>query len=99
MVISSEKEINKKVNEVLEDMCIYGTIMKKEIKEEKIKNPKKYISTNEALKLETKDQGLFALGLLSKNLEDSETYYSSCLVILKTLGKLMHLEEFFTLME
>ena len=70
MVISSEKEINKKVNEVLEDMCIYGTIMKKEIKKEKIKNPKKYISTNEALKLETKDQGLFALGLLSKNLED-----------------------------
>ena len=64
MVISSEKEINKKVNEVLEDMCIYGTIMKKEIKKEKIKNPKKYISTNEALKLETKDQGLFALGLL-----------------------------------
>ena len=38
---SSEKEKNIKVNEVLEDMCIYGNITKKEIQEEKIKNPKK----------------------------------------------------------
>ena len=66
---SSEKEKNKKVNEVLEDMCIYGSITKKEIKEEKIKNPNKFISTSKALKLENQDQGLFALGLLSNNLE------------------------------
>ena len=66
---SSEKEKNIKINEVLEDMCIYGNITKKEIQEEKIKNPNKFISTSEALKLENQDQGLFALGLLSKNLE------------------------------
>ena len=66
---SSEKEKNKKVNEVLEDMCIYGIITKKEIQEEKIKNPNKFISTSKALKLENQDQGLFALGLLSNNLE------------------------------
>ena len=66
---SSEKEKNKKVNEVLEDMCIYGSITKKEIKEEKIKNPNKFISTSKALQLENQDQGLFALGLLSNNLE------------------------------
>ena len=66
---SSEKEKNKKVNEVLEDMCIYGTITKKEIKEEKIKNPNKFISTSKALQLENQDQGIFALGLLSNNLE------------------------------
>ena len=67
--ISSEKENNKKVNEVLEDMCIYGNITKIEIQEEKIKNPKKFISTSNALQLENQDQGLFALGLLSTNLE------------------------------
>ena len=67
---SSEKEKNIKVNEVLEDMCIYGNITKKEIQEEKIKNPKKFISTSKALQLENQDQGLFALGLISKNLEN-----------------------------
>ena len=66
---SSEKEKNSKVNEVLEDMCIYGNITRKEVQEEKIKNPTKFISTSKALQLENQDQGLFALGLLSKNLE------------------------------
>ena len=64
---------NKKINEVLEDMCIYGNIIKKEIKEEKEKNEEKYIDINEALKPENEnedgDEGLFALGLLSKELE------------------------------
>ena len=66
---SPEKEKNRKVNEALEDMCIYGNITRKEVQEEKIKNPTKFISTSKALQLENQDQGLFALGLLSKNLE------------------------------
>ena len=65
-----ENETDKKVNEVLEDMCKYGIITQKEIEKEKKINPNKFISTAEALKLENKDQGLFALGLLSKNLDD-----------------------------
>ena len=61
---------NKQINEVLEDMCIYGYITKKEIKEEKKKNPEKFIETSQALKLENKDDGIFALGLISQNLEN-----------------------------
>ena len=49
-------------------MCIYGNIMKKQIKEEKEKNAEKFIEIEEALKSEEKDPDLFALGLLSKNL-------------------------------
>ena len=68
--IGDKKEIiNNKINEVLEDMCIYGNITKKEIKEEKEKSPEKFIDKSEALKLEKTNQGLFALGLLSQNLE------------------------------
>ena len=67
--IEYEKEKNQKINEVLEDMCIYGNIIKKEIREEKQKNPEKFIETSQALQLENEDQGLFALGLLSQNLE------------------------------
>ena len=33
-------------------MCIYGNITKKEIKEEKKKNPEKFIETSQSLKLE-----------------------------------------------
>ena len=64
-----EKEKNKAINDVLEDMCIYGTITKQEIREEKIKNPEKFIDTSQALKMENKDEGLFALGLISNSLE------------------------------
>jgi hypothetical protein len=35
----TEKQKNEKINEILEDMCIYGVITKKEIKEEKEKYP------------------------------------------------------------
>ena len=66
----SEKEINQKINETLEDMCIYGNIMKKEIQEEKQKNPEKFIETSDALQKEKEDSGLFALGLISQNLEE-----------------------------
>ena len=68
--IKNEKEKNEKINEILEDMCIYGNITKKEIKEEKKKNPEKFSETSEALKLEDEDRNLFALGLISKNLEN-----------------------------
>ena len=63
--INEEKIKNTRINETLEDMCIYGNIMKKEILEEKEKNPEKFIEIEEALKLEEKDQDLFALGLLA----------------------------------
>ena len=64
-----KKKINKKINEILEDMCIYGNIMKKEIQEEKEKNPENFIEINEDLNSEEKGQSLFALGLLAKNFE------------------------------
>ena len=51
-------------------MCIYGNIMKKQIQEEKEKNPDKFIETSQALQLESEDPGLFALGLIAQNLED-----------------------------
>ena len=65
-----EQNKNKQINAVLEDMCIYGYITKKEIKEEKKWGPEKFIETSQALKLENKDEGIFALGLISKNLEN-----------------------------
>ena len=68
--ILTEEEKNEKINEVLEDMCIYGNIMKKEIKEQKEKYPEKFIKTSEALQAENEDEGLFALGLISQSLED-----------------------------
>ena len=51
-------------------MCIIGNITKKEIIEEKKKNPEKFIETSEALKLKDDDEDLFVLGLLSNNLEE-----------------------------
>ena len=64
------KDVNQKINETLEDMCIYGSIMKKEIQEEKKKNPEKFIETSDALQKENEDSGLFALGLISQDLEN-----------------------------
>ena len=64
---------NNKLNILLEDMCIYGNIVKEEIKM-KIKtknNNNNIITINDALKLENKDKGLFALGLLAYNLENN----------------------------
>ena len=68
--IEEENQKDKKINTVLEDMCIYGNIAEKKIKEEKKENnPKKIIKTETALKEEKKDPGLFALGLISHILE------------------------------
>ena len=50
-------------------MCKYGNIAKQEIIREKKKNPEKFIETKEALKSVNSDPELFALGLLSQNLE------------------------------
>ena len=69
----NEKEKNEKLNKELEDMCNLGNIMKNQIKIEKIRNPEKFIEINEALNLEKKDQGLFALGLLGNILEQNGT--------------------------
>ena len=66
----SDQQKNKQINDVLEDMCIYGAITKKEIQEEKEKHPEKFIETSQALTLENQDPGMFALGLLSNNLEE-----------------------------
>ena len=66
----TEQEKNKQINDVLEDMCIYGEVTKKEIKEEKEKHPEKFVETSTALTMENQDSGLFALGLLSSNLEE-----------------------------
>ena len=49
----------EKVKEVLEDMCVLGSIMKEEIREEKQKNPEKFISIEEATKKEKKMIALF----------------------------------------
>ena len=65
----TEQQVTKKFSNVLEDICIYGEINKNEIINEK-KHQEKLIETSDALKLENEDKDLFALGLLSKNLED-----------------------------
>ena len=64
-----EKDKNQKINEVLEDMCIYGNITKDEIRKEKQLNPKKFVKLDDALNMKEKNEGLFVLGLLSTNLE------------------------------
>ena len=61
--------MNDKINNLLENMCIYGNIIKKEVEEEKQKNPKQFISLEEALKAEEYDQELFALALIANELK------------------------------
>ena len=59
---------NKK-NEILEDMCKMGCIMKKEIIEKKKNNSKKLISIENALS-DKKNKQIFCLGVLAQNLEN-----------------------------
>ena len=68
--IEKEKQTNNKINRTLEDMCIYGNIIKQEIKEEKQNNPENIVKTEEALNKRETDEEIFVLGLLSKNLEE-----------------------------
>ena len=67
-----EKEKNDKLNQILEDMCIYGNTAKEKIIEEKQKNPEKFIPTNKALEKGKEDPELFALGLIASILEKNE---------------------------
>ena len=60
--------INQTRKEVLEDMCVLGSIMKEEIIEETKYNPTKFISIDDAIKEENKKT--FCLGILAKNLEN-----------------------------
>ena len=69
--LSQAENRQLKIKRVLEDMCIYSNIIKKEIKEEKEKNPEKFEKTEEILKNEEKDKSMFALALLAKTLENS----------------------------
>ena len=68
--LTEEQKTNLKINNILEDMCIYGNIIKKEIQFEKKNHPDKYIETDDALQMEKIDQGVFVLGLLAKTLEN-----------------------------
>ena len=69
--IQEESNVYKKeeTKVILEDMCIIGTIMKKEIIEEKKNNPDKFIPTEQALQ-ETNNKQIFCLGILSQSLEN-----------------------------
>ena len=67
--IKSKEEKNNHINNILENMCIYGNIIKKEIEEEKEKNPNHFIPIEEALKKEKDDQELFALALIATELK------------------------------
>ena len=69
--IQEESNVYKKeeTKVILEDMCIIGTIMKKEIIEEKKNNPDKFIPTEEALQ-ETNNKQIFCLGILAQSLEN-----------------------------
>ena len=62
---------NEEYNQELEDMCIYGNIIKKEIEEEKEKNPQKFLQIKDALNLEEKDKETFALGLFANCLQNN----------------------------
>ena len=68
--LTVEQKINIKINNVLEDMCIYGNIIKEEIIFDKKKHPNKYIETEDALQMKETDNELFVLGLLSNILEN-----------------------------
>jgi hypothetical protein len=60
---------NQDIKDSLESMCLIGSIINDHIIEEKKKQPEKFIPINEAIKTE-KENPLFCLGLLAKNLED-----------------------------
>ena len=67
---NNDSKKTEEINQILEDMCIYGNIVKKKIEEETKLNPNKFIPKSQALNSEEIDEGLFALGLLSQNLEN-----------------------------
>jgi hypothetical protein len=64
------KKVKNNEKDLLEDMCILGSIMKEEIIQEKKTNPEKFISIEEATKKENEGNSTFCLGILAKNLEN-----------------------------
>ena len=67
----SDNKKKEEIKEVLEDMCVIviGSIMKKEIIEEKKNIPEKFIPTEKALE-EKYNKLIFCLGVLVQNLEN-----------------------------
>ncbi len=68
---SEEEIIKEKIKvQILEDMNLFGIIMKGLILEEKKKNPEKFYTTEEIIqKKDEENNDIFALGILSKALE------------------------------
>ena len=60
----------RKVREVLRDMCDIGSIIKDEILEERKRDPSIYIPISEATDNSRRKEGVFCLGLLAQNLEN-----------------------------
>ena len=67
--LTEEQKINVKINNDLENMCIYGNIIKEKIIFDKKSHPNKFIETEDALQMKGTDNELFILGLLSNILE------------------------------
>ena len=59
----------EEVKEILEDMCVIGSIMKKEIIENKKNNPEKFIPIEKALS-DKNNKEIFCLGVLAQSLEN-----------------------------
>ena len=68
--IKETKNNEEKIKQILEDMYALGEIMTEEIKEEKEKEPEKFITIQEATKEEKVNEAEFCLGILAKNLEN-----------------------------
>ena len=57
------------MKDIVEGMCIIGSLLGESIKKEKEENPEKFIPIEEAIQKEDKEDSIFCLGLLEKNLE------------------------------
>ena len=69
-IIQNNNKSTNNEKELLEDMCVLGSIMKEEIIQDRKTNPEKFISIEEATKKENEGKGTFCLGILAKNLEN-----------------------------
>ena len=67
---NEETKIYKK-NKMLQDICLYGSLIKQNMWNDKIYNSNNYILIEDALKYENIDVGLFALGLLGNCLQQN----------------------------
>ena len=70
MEFKKKKTSEENIKIILEDMCILGNIMKKEIIEEKKNEPKKFISIQEAIKNKNTNEDIFCLGIFANVLEN-----------------------------